>query len=180
MLKDFSDLRHAEEFDAVVPFNPSFGLHATSTLRSSNDFKKYIRRHIISHFPKIGDVVSNIFVSEKFKKIQYKDFCDRTVIKYRELIKLTSSKTYPMACCGFDNTPRYGHRATVLTKHSDLLFERQVKDLRMISKSSYSDDLFFVNAWNEWGEGMHLERDEQSNGKNLTALKEGLQINANS
>jgi lipopolysaccharide biosynthesis protein len=67
--------------------------------------------------------------------------------------------TYPCVCPGFDNTPRRpGGGATVLLDSSPSLYEWWVREVcSSMTPGGAEEDLLFVNAWNEWGEGNHLE-----------------------
>lgn len=62
----------------------------------------------------------------------------------------------------WDNTPRKGIRGTVFTDSSRKVFSR---DLRKIldgydtEKRAGDKRIVFINAWNEWAEGAHLEPD---------------------
>jgi lipopolysaccharide biosynthesis protein len=60
---------------------------------------------------------------------------------------------FPCVTPGFDNTPRRARGAVVLTNSSPRLYGDWVaRTLR-----TQEPELLFVNAWNEWGEGAHLE-----------------------
>jgi len=66
---------------------------------------------------------------------------------------------HPCVSPGFDNTPRRpGGGATVLLGSSPSLYEWWVREVcSSMTPRDGDDDLLFVNAWNEWGEGNHLE-----------------------
>ena len=68
--------------------------------------------------------------------------------------------TYYCGVTGFDDTPRRGKRGHVLIDNSPQAFNRYMIKLLAKSKAE-GNDIVFVNAWNEWGEGMHLEPDEK-------------------
>ena len=174
MLKDFDDLNFANDFDSLVPFNPSFALHARKDMKTIKDYTKYFRKQIIKYVPKFGDNILNLLALNNTKKISYKYFSDRLIDTYKDLVNKTDHKILPMACCGFDNTPRYGRRATILTDYSDDIFEEQVRRLKDTSLNSGTTELFFINAWNEWGEGMYLESDEQKKFDKILAFKKGI------
>jgi lipopolysaccharide biosynthesis protein len=60
---------------------------------------------------------------------------------------------FPCVTPGFDNTPRRSRGAVVLTNSSPARYGDWVaRTLR-----TEAPELLFVNAWNEWGEGAHLE-----------------------
>lgn len=62
----------------------------------------------------------------------------------------------PTVCTGWDNSPRRRTGATVLTDATPECYERWLR-----SALDTSAPYVFVNAWNEWAEGAHLEPDEQ-------------------
>lgn len=74
---------------------------------------------------------------------------------------LMSKKTYFSCFTGFDDTPRRGTRGNALIgvtadKYKEFL-------ARTIAKNRVAEsEITFINAWNEWGEGMHLEPDEKN------------------
>ena len=61
---------------------------------------------------------------------------------------------------GWDNTPRGADRAHVFVNAEPANYGRWLRTLVERARASPRDDrLIFVNAWNEWGEGCHLEPD---------------------
>jgi lipopolysaccharide biosynthesis protein len=70
---------------------------------------------------------------------------------------------YPCVSPGFDNSPRRPeHGATIIRGSTPELYEswlRAVVD-RFVAPSP-EENLLFVNAWNEWAEGNHLEPDQR-------------------
>jgi len=72
----------------------------------------------------------------------------------------------------WDNTPRRGSKARLVRGSSPRLFEYWLFRELMISAKdkSQTEDLLFINAWNEWGEGCHLEPDEKFGYKWLWAI----------
>ena len=61
------------------------------------------------------------------------------------------------AFCSYDNTPRYGKNGVVFDS-SPSLFEEYLSKI-MAKNEVNGCDITFVDAWNEWAEGMHLEPD---------------------
>ena len=64
---------------------------------------------------------------------------------------------------GWDNTPRRGERATIWAGASPEGYGRWLAATveRMRREQPPERRLVFINAWNEWGEGAHLEPDAQ-------------------
>lgn len=61
--------------------------------------------------------------------------------------------------CSFDNTPRYGKDGCVFMNATPESFYYQLCNV-MAKNAVLGFDMVFIDAWNEWGEGMHLEPDE--------------------
>ncbi len=75
----------------------------------------------------------------------------------------------PDVCHGvffsWDNTPRHGVRGYVITPPSKESFMRYADSVK-------DDEYVFINAWNEWAEGMILEPTEHEGCKYLSWIKE--------
>ena len=69
----------------------------------------------------------------------------------------------------YDDTPRRGSEGMVVIGMTPLKFREYAT--RLIAKNAANDSEFvFLNAWNEWGEGMYLEPDEQHGEALLEAI----------
>ena len=58
----------------------------------------------------------------------------------------------------WDNTPRHGNKGHYILDSNPEKFETLLMKQKEIMKE-YNLDFIFINAWNEWAEGMHLEPD---------------------
>ena len=79
-------------------------------------------------------------------------------------------KTYFCGNSGYDDTPRRGKSGECFIDNNAKIFQDQIEAL--IQKSiKYKNEVLFVNAWNEWGEGMYLEPDEINMFQYLEAIR---------
>lgn len=71
-------------------------------------------------------------------------------------------RRYPAVCARWDNTARRGEQATVLHGATPSAYEAWLgASIRQVMGDEPDHRLVFVNAWNEWGEGCHLEPDRR-------------------
>lgn len=82
---------------------------------------------------------------------------------------LSSDETFLCGTPGYDDTPRRGGNGEVLLDSTPAAFEKLMKCLLYLSEKK-NKEYVFINAWNEWGEGMYLEPDETSGYAYLEAL----------
>lgn len=70
----------------------------------------------------------------------------------------------------FDSTPRRGKNGKVIYGGNPEKFKEYM--IRLLLKAGRTESEYvFINAWNEWGEGMYLEPDERWGFQYLEALK---------
>jgi ubiquinone/menaquinone biosynthesis C-methylase UbiE/glycosyltransferase involved in cell wall biosynthesis len=61
----------------------------------------------------------------------------------------------------WDNTPRRHYHATIFRQASPEAYERWLNHhVTQARRAGQEEALIFINAWNEWGEGAHLEPDQ--------------------
>jgi hypothetical protein len=67
---------------------------------------------------------------------------------------------FESVCPQWDNSPRTGSRAVVMHDSTPEAYEQWLTQVLERARERERDEqLVFVNAWNEWGEGCHLEPD---------------------
>lgn len=82
---------------------------------------------------------------------------------------------FPCVMPGWDNTPRRGRRATVIQNDDAALYGAWLEHaLARAADRPPDEQLVFVNAWNEWGEGCHLEPDLRNGTRFLEATRDAL------
>ena len=65
----------------------------------------------------------------------------------------------------WDNTPRHGYRGYIINPPTKQTYMQYINKIK-------NNDYIFINAWNEWAEGMMLEPTEQNKGKYLDWVAE--------
>lgn len=82
----------------------------------------------------------------------------------------TDQNTYLGGFVGFDDTPRHGYMGKVIYGGTPEKFEKYL--IRLLLKAGKNkSELIFLNAWNEWGEGMYLEPDKEWGTQYLEAVR---------
>ena len=67
---------------------------------------------------------------------------------------------HPTILPGFDRSPREGKMAVIYTDSTPEVFEKQVKKvLDLVKDKKDEHKIIFLQAWNEWAEGNHMEPD---------------------
>lgn len=84
---------------------------------------------------------------------------------------------YPAVFPSWDNTPRQPLKGTSFEGVSPALFQGYLEaKLDEVQATQVGDErLLFINAWNEWAEGAHLEPDQAYGHRWLEALRGSLQ-----
>jgi lipopolysaccharide biosynthesis protein len=86
---------------------------------------------------------------------------------------------YPWFRCvfpGWDNSARKSFNAIIYKNNSSEIFRHFVYRTAEYTKKHFNEDsqFLFINAWNEWGEGCHIEPDEENGYTFLQSIKDGL------
>ncbi len=80
--------------------------------------------------------------------------------------------THPCIFVSWDNTPRRGEDGIVIINSTPENFERGLADVvNTLEERPPDERLVFINAWNEWAEGNHLEPDLRYGLQWLEAVK---------
>ena len=76
----------------------------------------------------------------------------------------------------WDNTPRKKNGGLVFSNSSPEVFGLFVSKIIEFTRKTHREDhqYFFINAWNEWGEGCHIEPDQKYGNLFLHELKSAL------
>lgn len=72
------------------------------------------------------------------------------------------NNVHPCVNPNFDHSPRSGERGVIICDHTPKKWESLLKDIFQKCKDRPdANNLVFIKAWNEWGEGNYLEPDMQ-------------------
>jgi len=85
---------------------------------------------------------------------EYSDLAERAIRQ--------PAKPYPRYRCvtpGWDNSARRKTGARIFRNSTPSLYEAWLEDAARVSRAR-QNPLLFINAWNEWAEGNHLEPDQ--------------------
>jgi len=147
-------------FDAAVEFAPDW-----RCLTRQVYIDKYGRSHEDSSVAEPGSLSNRVFL--------YEDIVLAMLAK-----KEPSYKRYPCVFPAWDNSARRQKlSATIIYGNSPERYRRFLEEVvrRTWKKFAHDDRLIFINAWNEWGEGCHLEPDLHDGFGFLQATREVLQ-----
>jgi len=103
-----------------------------------------------------------IFTKVKYKrenesKVKIYDYEDYWNVSIKR--DYSDIKTYYTGLVNYDSSPRQGENAEIVSG-TPQQFGKWLK--RLLKKSEQKgNEIVFLNAWNEWGEGNHLEPDEK-------------------
>jgi len=140
-------------FDASVEFQPDWSL-----------FYQLLHRDPISYvLIKLG-LISDVFRKNK-------------VLPYKTLVKRALSKKepdylrFPCVTPSWDNSCRKKDRCHILINSTPEIYGDWLKE---VIRRNYSKSFIFINAWNEWAEGNHLEPDQKNGTGYLDATLEAV------
>jgi lipopolysaccharide biosynthesis protein len=168
-----------KNFDAIMLFQPFF-----STFRDREKQKSFWKQSLSMVTKAVPIPIKNKLKSlivhpttrknkESTKVFDYDQVWNNIII---DCNSLQISK--PIFWGGFvdwDNTARYGNRATIFSGANPDKFRFWLRKLIENLKNKPHDRQFiFINAWNEWAESAYLEPDETYQYKYLEALKNTL------
>jgi hypothetical protein len=147
------DTRHLlDGFDAAIDFEP-FGIRRSYFQEEISRRNKSIVFKFIN-IMKIKFGLNICFAKYKLNILPY-----RWMFENLQSIHSFGFKLYPSIVPGWDNTARQSNNPTlVLDSNSPHEFQKWLEKITNDFKP-YSEDenLIFINAWNEWAEGNHLE-----------------------
>lgn len=87
--------------------------------------------------------------------------------------RYSKRKVYLCPFVDYDTTPRKGRKGDVVIGFTMEKWRRYIQDAITLSRRN-GNEFLFINAWNEWGETMYMEPDEENHEEVLAAVREAL------
>jgi len=159
-------LRH---FDALFRFQPAV---ATVTLAEANP--PFYKRH----FPRLRALIPRpiaIRLQSAIDGLHRPALLDYERV-WRHIVEQPVDRaitTFEGAYVDWDNTARYGERATIYQGARPERFQYWLEQLvqKVRSNNRPQERIIFINAWNEWAESAYLEPDERFGDRYLQAVR---------
>lgn len=150
-------------FDAAVEFQPEWGELPAPLKPQASD--RLLRRLGLSANGCRGHAV-----------IDYLAVVERMIRKPG-----TSYRRFPCVTPSWDNSARHDRGGIILTRSNPEIYGRWLRlTIERELATNGNDTFVFVNAWNEWAEGNHLEPCEKWGRAYLEATKRALSTNGQS
>lgn len=139
-------------FDSIIDFQPN-----------RNDFPtaKGLRQKILQTSKDI--LPTNLYQWLKLHGTSHK------IVNYQDVVKNVTCKPwpteyikYPCIFPSWDNTPRRKTPTIIYNDNSTIYAQWLKAALESVSHYPKEEKFVFINAWNEWAEGCHLEPDKKN------------------
>ena len=149
-----------KQFDYIIEFEPS----ATTSIPGNSFLEGW--RYSPKYAIEVGLTKAlQVLRIRSYKKYYYKDTVHASINRPMQ------DKTLLGVFTSWDNTARRGRRSIIYHGSTPDLFREYVVSQLRKSIIAGQEGILFVNAWNEWAEGAHLEPDEKYGMGYLKALK---------
>lgn len=114
----------------------------------------------------------NVSVDKKIRRyIEYADVWNKIISR---IVPESKKKLMQGGFTGYDDTPRRGTGGSVIGQAEPQIFQKMLAQL-LKKNEEMGNEITFLNAWNEWGEGMYLEPDVKGGYAYLEAVKYALE-----
>ena len=115
----------------------------------------------------LSKAIYKIFKVGLLKKYNHAD-----IIKHLYVKEDSVENIHPTIIPNWDRSPREGSMAAIDYNCTPEVFEKNVKDaISLVENKQYEHRIIFLQAWNEWAEGNHVEPDLKYGHGYLDVLK---------
>jgi hypothetical protein len=147
-------------FDVAIDFQPDFYLPLPQN--RGNLVERALHRFKIKESPFLNNRI-----------FEYADYVDKA-----KKMQSPAYKLFPSVSPMWDNTARRKEGAYILNGSTPVLYGNWLKHvIQQFQPFSAEENFIFINAWNEWAEGNHLEPCQKWGRAYLEATKKALDIN---
>lgn len=117
--------------------------------------------HPTTMFNLLGDVPAKVEIVNKAFCGKVYDY--KSIVNKKLYMKYKSPTLYRSVMTFWDNTARKNSRSTIFANTCPEDYESWLTDIIEYNRnnSMLEDNIGFINAWNEWGEGAYLEPDKE-------------------
>lgn len=116
--------------------------------------------HMPTVFKSLNETLFHKFVRHLFKKpvtLPYSKYIEEAT-KYFEL----HPSLIPCLLPNFDHSPRSAQNGIIMVNDSPRMWYKYCSDVRKLRENvEDKENLIFIKAWNEWGEGNYMEPDQR-------------------
>ncbi len=160
MLQMWNELAVEEGFAGVYVIGANAGADELAVLDAGlvHEPQATIQRDFLKRF-------ANPARMEVARFLPYEKVC-RASLDYRG----QQSKCFWGGFVNYDDTPRRGNGGTVIYNGNPEKFKLYLTEL-LAKNAALGNEYVFINAWNEWGEGMYLEPDATDGAGYLEAFR---------
>ena len=164
----YKDVTKLEKgFDAAIDFEP-FGMRRANEspqIKKSAKFGVDIFKRALKKMEILLKISEPLY---KYNVREYEDF-----FKNLSPLKKINFKIFPSLVPGWDNSARRNNPSLLLNNSTPQKFGKWLKNiLSEFTPYSEQENFIFINAWNEWAEGNHLEPCRKWGKAYLETLKE--------
>lgn len=154
--------------------------------QSEMNEKDYVKKYMLDGIFEFYPQGMHLICEQKPEKIinpQFRGTCFdiSKYIKNKTYLYEYSANLFKGCCPNWDNTPRKCYSHTFVYQNTPADYKSWLKGIiNWTQKNKRKEEQFvFVNAWNEWAEGAHLEPDQKYGYAYLQATKEALEETSN-
>jgi hypothetical protein len=156
-------------FDALTDFQPDYRDFPETDNYRSRQFNKLLNGVIeMLHVDRIWPY------RPIYARLSYRKIVESAVKK-----PTPREKVFPCVFPAWDNSPRKRVNATIIQNDDAVLYGAFLESAcARVRDFGGEEQIVFINAWNEWAEGCHLEPDMRNGRRFLEATKRALEKTA--
>ncbi len=154
-------------FDAIVEFQPYYKDFPRSSLW-------ILSRLILSHY--LNKIITGLQLQSRIPQ-----FNENHILNYAKLADKAMARRHPKSYMKFpcvtpswDNSSRRKSATIIQNDDPEKFAEWLENACAKVTDNREEEQIVFINAWNEWAEGCHLEPDARNGRRFLEAVKKTL------